>query len=223
VKQRIGVVIPARDEEDLIGRCLVAVLESAQHVSVPVDIVVVADGCLDRTTSIARAFRGVRVLEIESSNVGTARATGAQAALARGAQWLANTDADSVVPQNWLSHQLALATAGWDVVVGTVRPDFEELTPEQRHAWLATHRVGEPNGHVHGANLGVRASAYAAAGGYRTLPEHEDVDLVTRLADFRSIASDGAEVITSARRFGRTPGGYARFLREDLAPVPQTE
>ena len=222
MKPRIGVVIPARDEEELIGRCLAAVIESARHVPVPVEITVVADGCLDRTTTVARSFRGVRVIELESSNVGTARAAGARTSLARGAHWLANTDADSVVPPNWLAHQYALAAEGWDVVIGTVRPDFAELAPEQRAAWLATHHVGEPNGHVHGANLGVRASAYHASGGYRSLPEHEDVDLVARLAGFRLVASDRAEVVTSARRFGRTPGGYARFLREELAPVPET-
>ena len=219
MKPHIGVVIPARDEEELIGRCLASVLEAARNVTARVDITVVADGCLDRTVAVARSFRGVRVLELDSSNVGAARAAGAAIALTQGAGWLANTDADSVVPPNWLDHQLELSEE-WDVVIGTVRPDFEELEPAQREAWLSTHRPGEPNGHVHGANLGVRASSYLLAGGYRPLPEHEDADLVRRLAEFRTIASDRAEVITSARRYGRTPGGYARYLREQFAPVP---
>ena len=218
---RVGVVIPARDEEVLIGRCLESVREAASRVDVPVTVVVVADGCLDRTAEVARSFPGVVVREIESSNVGTARATGAAEAIARGADWLANTDADSIVPPNWLSEQLALAATGVDVMVGTVRPDFAELSPEQVRAWEATHTPGQPNGHVHGANLGIRASAYLAAGGYRTLPEHEDVDLVARLGAF--VASDRCEVITSARLFGRTPGGYARYLREEmLATDPAT-
>jgi len=218
VIRRIGVVIPARDEEALIGRCLDAILHAAGRVRAKVDVVVVADGCLDRTAEIARGFRGVRVIELESSNVGTARAAGARAALARGADWLANTDADSIVPPNWFSSFAGFESAGFDVVIGTVRPDFSELEPEQLAAWVATHHPGEPNGHVHGANLGVRASAYVDVGGYLPLPEHEDVDLVRRLARHTVIASDDAEVITSARRFGRTPGGYARYLREDLVP-----
>ncbi|MBU1589422.1 MAG: glycosyltransferase [Actinobacteria bacterium] len=212
----LAVIIPARDEEALIARCLTSVLEAARHVLVHVDIQVVADGCLDSTVPIARTFPGVRILELESSNVGAARAAGAEAVLARGAHWLANTDADSVVPPNWLAHQVALEREGWDAVVGTVRPDFAELDAGQRAAWLATHRVGEPNGHVHGANLGLRASVYRAVGGYLALPEHEDADLVARLDGYRVIATDEAEVVTSARRFGRTPGGYARFLREEL-------
>ena len=138
-------------------------------------------------------------------------------ALSLGADWLANTDADSVVPANWLEVQRAFADAGAAVVIGTVRPDFDDLTEMQRVAWLAGHIPGRPNGHVHGANLGIRASAYLAAGGYHPLPEHEDADLVARLSRQGPIvASDAAEVITSGRTFGRTPGGYARYLREDL-------
>jgi len=35
VISRIAVVIPARDEEELIGRCLASVLEASRHVTVP--------------------------------------------------------------------------------------------------------------------------------------------------------------------------------------------
>ena len=218
--RRIAVVIPARDEEELIGRCLASVLESSRHVTVPVDVIVVADGCLDSTASVARSVRGVRVVEVDSSNVGTARSIGVAAALDRRADWIANTDADSVVPRDWLLVQLELAAAGHDVVVGTVRPDFDDLGDDQRSAWEASHAAGVANGHVHGANLGVRASAYLAVGGYRTMPEHEDVDLVARLAGFDVVASARAQVVTSGRRFGRTAGGYARYLREDLVVEP---
>lgn len=220
MRAHVAVVIPARDEEQLIGACLYSVLAAARRVTARVTVIVAADGCLDRTVSVARRYRGVRVIELESSNVGAARAAGAALALDLGADWIANTDADSTVPANWLSHQLDLAEAGWDVVVGTVRPDFAELEPAQQEAWLLTHERGRPNGHVHGANLGVRASVYRASGGYLPMPEHEDVDLVARLADHRVIATDEAEVVTSGRRYGRTPGGYARFLREQLAVVP---
>jgi len=31
--------------------------------------------------------------------------------------------------------------------------------------------------------------------------------------------TDVNEVVTSGRRFGRTPGGYARYLRDDLVRI----
>ncbi len=216
--RHIAVLIPARDEQDRIERCLPSVLAARRDCPVEVSITVVADGCLDHTAAVARRFSEVRLVETASSNVGTARRTAAQHALASlpiapESVWLANTDADSTVPENWLTVQLRHADEGYDVVIGTVRPDPDEYPEELRRDWERTHIRGRPNGHVHGANLGVRASAYLQAGGYRPLPEHEDVDLVERLAGRRQLASDEAEVITSARLVGRTPGGYAGYLR----------
>lgn len=103
-------------------------------------------------------------------------------------------------------------------MIGTVRPEFADLTPEQCELWLKTHTPGFPNGHVHGANLGVRADVYLAAGGFAPLAESEDNDLVDRLAGSgaRLLAADSCEVLTSGRRFGRTPGGYAGYLRDQL-------
>jgi glycosyltransferase involved in cell wall biosynthesis len=211
----VGVVIPARDESDRIRRCLDSVFRASAQASSTVMVIVVADGCLDDTAQRAREA-GAEVVEIDASNVGTARAVGAAVAVRRGATWLANTDADSVVPENWLSSQLALAAEGADVVVGTVRPDFDELAPEQVAAWKVTHENRQALGHVHGANLGIRTASYLASGGYRPLPEHEDTDLVHRLERYNVVSTDGAEVITSGRLVGRTPGGYARYLRENL-------
>ena len=220
----VSVLVPARNEEDRIERCLRSIVASKQHCPIDVSIILVADSCRDRTVGRASAFLEVQVLEAEFENVGAARRAAAQHALdnilvAPESLWLANTDADSVVPENWLSSQLALANAGYDLVVGTVRPDPAEYPVEMQREWLKTHIRGKPNGHVHGANLGVRASAYIAVGGYLLMPEHEDVDLVARLAGYPKVASDDGEVITSARLEGRTPGGYAGYLKARADPA----
>ncbi len=215
---RIAVVVPARDEAERIDACLTSLEIAALEIPARVDVVVVADGCLDDTAARARRH-GAHVLETHGANVGGARAAGVRRALRRGATWIANTDADSTVPADWFAVQLALAAEGVDVVLGTVRPRFAELAVEEVTAWCRTHDAGQALGHVHGANLGIRSSAYTRVGGYRALPEHEDTDLVDRLrlAGARIVATAAHEVETSGRHVGRTPGGYARYLREDLA------
>ena len=212
-----AVVIPARDEEALIEACLESVAQAAPAAL----IVVVADSCVDATASIARRFG--TVIEVNAASVGKARRAGVAAAIAAADSsdlWIANTDADSVVPPNWMQQQLALAA---DVVVGTVRPAANDLSESEWIAWHATHDDGQALGHVHGANLGFRGDAYLTVGGYAPLDEHEDNDLVHRLhtAGFTISATDQCEVVTSGRRIGRTPGGYAGYLRNGaFATVP---
>lgn len=230
----VAVVVPVRDEEALVGACL-ASLDAARTTLLArggrtVDVVVVLDSCRDGTADVVArhvATHGeVRVLEVEAADVGLARATGVAAALAASPAapretWLACTDADSQVRPDWLAEHVRLADAGADVVVGTVHPDPADLTAAQWAVWRATHVPGRPNGHVHGANLGVRASAYLRAGGFRPAREHEDVDLVARLraSGASLVASDEVDVRTSGRPVGRTPGGYAGHLSATLLRV----
>lgn len=217
----LAVVIPVHNEEQLLSRCLQSVEVAVSRVRVPVAVYVVIDASTDGSASVARRHP-FPVVEIDAGSVGVARSVGVTAAL-RGLApaadrrvWIANTDADSVVPPNWLTLQLKLARAGADVVIGTVRPEFTDLSPRHRQLWLDTHTRGHPNGHVHGANLGLRGDVYRGAGGFSDAPEHEDVMLVDhcRAAGARVVASDAAEVVTSGRFVGRTPGGYAAYLRD---------
>jgi glycosyltransferase involved in cell wall biosynthesis len=220
----VAVVIPAHDEEALIGRCLAAVTRAVARArerepGLVATVVVVLDACTDTTAPQVRRWP-VDVLEISARNVGTARRVGIAHALASlgsapEGTWIAMTDADTLVPRDWVTHQLDLMDAGIDLVLGTVRPDFADLSARHAAYWRATHPRGRPPGNVHGANLGVRASTYAEAGGIRDLIEHEDVALVraVRALGAREHASDVHEVETSGRFTGRTPGGYAAFLR----------
>lgn len=227
---RVGVVVPVHQEEDSLETCLASIVEASAAASTL--IVVVLDACTDRSAEIAARFP-VTSLRIDAHNVGAARRAGADRVLAEFGQrhasrvWIANTDADSTVPSHWISHQLDLARRGADVVTGGVRPELAALSPAHAELWLRTHPPGEPNGNVHGANLGIRGSTYLAVGGFAPLPEHEDVDLVARATAAGAVvtATDGCTVETSARFTGRTPGGYAGYLRsvaEELDGLAQT-
>lgn len=72
----VTVVIPARDEEELVGRCLASVevaASRARAAGVRVRVILVADDCRDHTAEVARAA-GVEVIESAAGRVGAARA-----------------------------------------------------------------------------------------------------------------------------------------------------
>jgi glycosyltransferase involved in cell wall biosynthesis len=211
---RVGVVIPAHDEAGAIGTCLRAVERAARHARAAgcfVDVYVVCDHCTDDTASIVRA-RGHRAIEVVARNVGRARALGSETALNDGVSWLAFTDADSVVSDTWLVQQLALAT---DVVCGTVHVDDWSLhDPLVRLRYEAEYRDHDDHRHIHGANLGIAASAYRLVGGFADDPCDEDVNLVTALvkAGVRIAWSARPRVRTSARSDYRAPRGFGAFI-----------
>ena len=226
------VVVPVHDEAELLDSCLSSLAAAIARAPVPCEVRVVLDACTDDSAEIA-ARHPFSVVRTDARAVGAARAQGIASGLRPLGDlpaervWIANTDADSTVPANWITSQLELAASGADLVVGTVRPDFDDLSPAHQRLWLDTHIPGSPNGHTHGANLGVRASTYAAVGGFSALTEHEDVRLVDACRRWGAtvVATDAAEVITSGRFIGRTPGGYAGYLRdqERSLPVPATD
>lgn len=224
----VAVVVPVRNEERLLARTLTALtaaVDVAEAARLRCEVRIVLDACTDASGEIAARF-AFPLVECSAVRVGAARRRGVAAALdalddvddAR--IWIANTDADSRVPSRWLTRQRAVAEVA-DVYTGTVRPDFDELPALQQRHWLSTHAPGRKNANVHGANLGLRAQTYLDAGGFAELGEHEDVDLVARCRARGAVilGDDSAEVITSGRYVGRTPGGYADFLRRQASQL----
>jgi glycosyltransferase involved in cell wall biosynthesis len=180
--------------------------------------VVVLDACSDRCEAVASGYP-VSVLQVSACNVGVARAAGAAALLARGARWLAFTDADSRVAPDWLSAQLALQA---DAVCGPVSvDDWSAHSPQARDAFYLSYLDSDGHRHVHGANLGMSAQAYQRAGGFPPLACSEDVALVELLAatGARIAWSAAPRVITSGRRDARVRGGFG----DTLAALAQGE
>lgn len=209
----MGIVIPAHNEEQRLLACLQSVRVSMLHLAshgIDSTLVVVLDACDDGSARIARAHAD-QVLEIGARNVGQARRAGAQRALARGADWIACTDADSQVPADWLHAQW---TCGADVFCGIVRvDDWGDYAPEVVRAFHATvPQDGHP--HVHGANLGLSRQAYLQVDGFLPGKAHEDVSLVRRCeqAGLRIARRIAPCVVTSARRDPRAREGFGDFL-----------
>lgn len=219
---RIGVVIPARNEEELLPRCLASVAAAAGTLDDPerVSVVVVLDSCTDGSADAAAETAlemglELHLLETAAGNVGAVRAEGTAAALELGAAWIAGTDADTVVPALWLRTQAELAAAGYGLVLGTVVPDARDLDVNHLDLWQARHVLEEGHPYIHGANLGFSAEAYAAAGGFRPGTTGEDVDLAERMKEAQVpwIATDWIRAVTSGRTTGRVPAGFSGYLR----------
>ena len=220
----VSVIVPAHNEQDLLPGCLAALRRAARALpGIPVHLVVVADACRDRTMQAARRG-GASVVTINAGSVGAARAAGACDALRRTAHldpadvWLATTDADTLVPPCWLRQQARYASQGWDAVVGTIRVvDWSGYPPGTRALFRRRYASDTgPHSHVHGANLGFRASAYLKAGGFPDVPTAEDRALVAALtADgARVLRTRALPVATSARREARAPHGFGHYLAE---------
>ena len=226
--ERVVVAIPARDEEKRLPAALAAVHAASGMCSLPVTVVVTADACTDATAEVASAA-GALVVRSTAGRVGAARAAAIRAGLDAAATdpelvWIANTDADSVVPVDWLAVHLEFAERGVALLRGAVHPDPRELAADALRRWLSLNPQTEAHDHVHGANLGLTAGAYLAAGGFRDVPLQEDVELVLAVQeDGRLTASTArAPVITSARPVRRLEGGFATYLRERvLRPTVQ--
>jgi glycosyltransferase involved in cell wall biosynthesis len=222
----ICIIIPARNEEKLISRCLSSVKAAVKNLPdfCTYDIVLAVDASTDRTFQIGKAIiadNGL-VFNIDVQSVGTARQLATASALERyngnlSQCWLANTDADCEISTKWLKLQLEHARSGIQALAGIISVDsFDEHNSYVCQRFTNTYTLYEDgtHPHVHGANFGVRADAWARAGGWNSINSGEDHDLWNRLKllNIPMRANSSCCVVTSGRRVGRAPDGFAQAL-----------
>ena len=240
---RFGVVVPVHNEERLVSAALDALDRAIGHVSdsgVSVGIAVVLDRCSDRSSNLVSAWRNravefheahhIEILELQAGNVGSARRAGCQALLRQWSHaapdeiWLATTDADSEVPGDWIAAQLRMRSEGAQVWVGGVTVcDWSDRTPGTAQAWRNQYESEALP--IHGANFGIDATTYLEAGGFGSLASGEDRDLVKRALGLgAAIRHDPlVRVVTSGRRNGRAPRGFAHALTSIEVAMPVSE
>jgi glycosyltransferase involved in cell wall biosynthesis len=216
------VVVPAHDEEETIGDCVRSIRAALQQATIAASmIVVVADRCTDDTVAQAQRVLGRDdvVVRVDALNPGAARRTGVRIGLQRSGGalasiWIANTDADTTVPPDWIAAQLRHADRGVAAVAGIVRL---QQPSEDLHERFTRHYRWDPcrpHPHVHGANLGVRADAYEAVDGWKRIGTSEDHALWNSIrASWPTVAATDVWVTTSARVHGRAHGGFSNDLR----------
>ena len=228
------VVIPARDEQGLIGACLLAL--GAQTLGVDAfEVIVVLDACEDRTdeaAAVAASTSGLSLTMVQGPGRGSggARRTGLDLACARLLDLgrpnglIATTDADSRPAPDWLARQLAHLELGAPVVAGNIKLDAAEarqlpaalLIARERDATARLRRLhrSDPDAahhHFAGASLGMTAEVYRRVGGMEPREALEDEAFAERLARHRIpiVRAPDVVVVTSARVDGRATRGLA--------------
>jgi hypothetical protein len=247
----VGVVIPARDEQERIAACLHSVRRAldALPAGIAAAVTIVLDRCFDATPDLVASLLtdwpeatsvtspppgrssgpeppGAVCLDLAPApSVGTLRHLGVHHVLDRLADhpvsgtWLLSTDADTTVPADWALAHLHCARAGVHAVAGLADlGGTDHLSPTVRGRYCAILKHGRHGGthtHVYGANLGVRADAYLAVGGFPRRRPGEDRGLWHRLhaAGYALHQPVDIRVRTSARLHGRASDGLADLLR----------
>ena len=186
----VHVIIPARNEEDCLGRCLDSLVDQQ---GIDFHITVVDDGSTDRTSAIAESYPGVEVLAASEPPPGVIGKCNALIAGACGstAKWLLFTDADTY----HLPGSLAAAVREAE----ERRVDLLSYSPEQEVDSLAERilmplvfadlvrtyppeRVNDPQDATVAANgqyILVRREVYEELGGHQCVADKllEDVEL----------------------------------------------
>lgn len=191
----ISVIIPAWREAKTIGKAVLAAREIGD------EVIVVDPGSPDGTAAIAEAAGGIVV----TSPKGRGAQLRAGAARARGDTLLFLHADVALGPGARDAINRALSdpeVVGGNFVLRFDPPSFAArvftLANDVRRTWLRIY-YGD-------SAIFVRASTYAALGGFRTMPIFEDYDFVRRLERVgRTVYVREVTAVASARRFHAAP------------------
>ena len=188
----ISFVVPAFNEERLLPATLTAILAELRGVGCVGEVIVVNNASTDATASIARSFRGVRVVDEPVKSLARARQAGFTAA---NGQLIANIDADTVLPEGWLERVLAEFAANPRLVALSGPYVYDDISRAGAFAVRGFYVIGygfyvlnrfvfRVGSMLQGGNFIVSRDALAQIGGYSSdfAFYGEDTDVACRLA-----------------------------------------
>jgi glycosyltransferase involved in cell wall biosynthesis len=208
----VSFVVPAYNEEALIGACLTTIIAEISRTGCRAEIIVVNNGSTDGTRSIASSSPDVRVVDEPSRGLVQARGAGFRAAKGK---FIANIDADTILPEGWLGTALEEFAHRADLVAMSGPytyydlPKWAQLTAtgffHSAHlAHLLSRLLGGRGSIMQGGNFIVSRSALEAAGGFNSDFRFwgEDAELARRLNKVGVVKFTRALcALSSGRRF----------------------
>jgi glycosyltransferase involved in cell wall biosynthesis len=127
-RPQVSIIIPARNAEEFINRCLDSVLNVASSISL--EVILILNGCDDQTAVLANAYAYSMPIQlhIEETALGPAAARNIGIQMSKGI-WLYFLDADDLIPEGALDkHCEIMNTSKSDVLVGSYIKDANNLT-----------------------------------------------------------------------------------------------
>ena len=190
---KISFVIPAYNEEKLLGACLASIERELARTSCDAEVIVVNNASTDGTSAVALAYPRVCLVDECEKGIVFARRAGF---VASSGDLIANVDADTVLPAGWVATVLDEFQARPSIVALSGPHIYHDLSLFQRAAsrvfymggyavYFVNHRIFKKGGMLQGGNFVVRRSALIAIGGFDTsiIFYGEDTDLARRLAE----------------------------------------
>jgi glycosyltransferase involved in cell wall biosynthesis len=199
----ISFIVPAYNEEPLIGRTIAAIHAAARETAFPYEVIVVDDGSTDGTAQAAGAC-GARVVRVECRQIAGTRNAGAREAAG---EILIFVDADTIITPSTLRATLAALAAGAVAGGASLRLDGHIPWHGQLLLWLvrAGMRVGRL---AAGCYVFCTRAAFDAAGGFdERLFATEEIALSRALARHGRVVILRETVLSSGRKL-RTHSGW---------------
>lgn len=189
---KVSFVIPAHNEEAIVGKCIKSVLLEIERSGADADVVVVNNASDDRTKEVASKFPSVRVVDEFNKGLTYARSAGMRAT---DGEIIANIDADTILPPGWLTTVVSRFSDD-SRLVGLSGPfiyydlsAFDRVFVKVFYAigyliHLFNHHILRSGAMLQGGNFVIRRNALESVGGFDTSIEFygEDTDVACRLA-----------------------------------------
>jgi glycosyltransferase involved in cell wall biosynthesis len=200
---KISVIIPAFNEEKFLGNCLLSLKEQNFK---DFEIIVVDNNSTDKTREIAKKF-GVILVSEKNQGVAFARNRGAK--IAKG-EILAFTDADTILPKNWLSRIKEEFERDKELIAFGGSCQFYSGPISARLAskfllkpFLILDKFFSGGFNLMGCNMGIKKEEFFKVGGFNEkLKLNKDVEISYRLRKMGKVKFDpNFKVKTSGRRF----------------------
>ncbi len=184
---KISFVIPAYNEEKLVGACLESVQKEIIRTQADAEVIVVNNASTDRTKEIATSFVGVRVVDETRKGLTRARQAGLEAS---SGDIIANVDADTKLPEGWLTTVVHEFTRDPKLVALSGPFIYYDLSASERALVDVFYGFGffiqnvlHAGVYLQGGNFVLRRDALLRAGGFDTTIEFygEDTDIARRM------------------------------------------